>query len=101
VEAPSGFIGQPVTFEGSDGVQYVAILSGVGGWPGVVAQRAMLISAIGFSWLTYFYFPIVYDLTKDRPGLAQMPFQAVVVATTALRLLMMGLAIKHSGKKLQ
>jgi hypothetical protein len=64
-------------------------------------QRAMLISAIGFSWLTYFYFPIVYDLTKHRPGLAQMPFQAVVVATTALRLLMMGLAIKHSGKKLQ
>jgi alcohol dehydrogenase (cytochrome c) len=36
--APSGFIGQPVTFEGGDGVQYVAILSGVGGWPGVVAN---------------------------------------------------------------
>jgi alcohol dehydrogenase (cytochrome c) len=36
--APSGFIGQPVTFEGQDGMQYVAILSGVGGWPGVVAN---------------------------------------------------------------
>ena len=36
--SPSGFIGQPVTFEGQDGVQYVAILSGVGGWPGVVAN---------------------------------------------------------------
>jgi PQQ-dependent dehydrogenase (methanol/ethanol family) len=36
--SPSGFIGQPVTFEGNDGVQYVAILSGVGGWPGVVAN---------------------------------------------------------------
>ena len=37
-KAPSGIIGQPVTYMGSDGVQYVAILSGVGGWPGVVAN---------------------------------------------------------------
>jgi alcohol dehydrogenase (cytochrome c) len=36
--ADSGFIGQPVTFTGNDGVQYVAIMSGVGGWPGVVAN---------------------------------------------------------------
>lgn len=36
--AGSGFIGQPTTFLGSDGRQYVAILSGVGGWPGVVAN---------------------------------------------------------------
>ncbi|HVW93759.1 MAG TPA: PQQ-dependent dehydrogenase, methanol/ethanol family [Devosia sp.] len=36
--APSGIIGQPVTYMGSDGRQYVAILSGVGGWPGVVAD---------------------------------------------------------------
>lgn len=35
--AGSGFIGQPVTYEGSDGRQYVAILSGVGGWSGAVA----------------------------------------------------------------
>lgn len=35
--APSGFIGQPVTYAGADGRQYVAILSGVGGWSGVVA----------------------------------------------------------------
>ena len=34
----SGTIGQPVTYEGSDGQQYVAILTGVGGWPGVVAN---------------------------------------------------------------
>jgi alcohol dehydrogenase (cytochrome c) len=27
-----------VTYRGSDGQQYVAILSGVGGWPGVVAN---------------------------------------------------------------
>jgi alcohol dehydrogenase (cytochrome c) len=37
-KAPSGIIGQPITYMGNDGVQYVAILSGVGGWPGVVAN---------------------------------------------------------------
>jgi lanthanide-dependent methanol dehydrogenase len=35
--APSGIIGQPVTFS-ADGTQYVAILSGIGGWPGVIAN---------------------------------------------------------------
>jgi PQQ-dependent dehydrogenase (methanol/ethanol family) len=34
---PSGIIGQPVTYS-VKGVQYVAILSGVGGWPGAVAN---------------------------------------------------------------
>jgi PQQ-dependent dehydrogenase (methanol/ethanol family) len=37
-QGPSGFIGQPTTYEGSDGRQYIAILSGVGGWPGVIAN---------------------------------------------------------------
>jgi glucose dehydrogenase len=32
----SGIIGQPVTYQGPDGKQYVAILSGVGGWAGAV-----------------------------------------------------------------
>jgi PQQ-dependent dehydrogenase (methanol/ethanol family) len=32
----SGIIGQPVTYKGPDGKQYVAILSGVGGWSGAV-----------------------------------------------------------------
>ena len=32
----SGIIGQPVTYRGPDGHQYVAVLSGVGGWPGSV-----------------------------------------------------------------
>ncbi|HET7413653.1 MAG TPA: PQQ-dependent dehydrogenase, methanol/ethanol family [Pararhizobium sp.] len=36
--APSGIIGQPSTYMGKDGRQYVAILSGVGGWSGVVAN---------------------------------------------------------------
>ncbi len=32
----SGIIGQPITYRAPDGKQYVAILSGVGGWPGSV-----------------------------------------------------------------
>ncbi len=32
----SGIIGQPTTYRGPDGKQYVAILSGVGGWPGAI-----------------------------------------------------------------
>jgi len=32
----SGIIGQPVTYKGPDGKQYVAVLSGVGGWSGAV-----------------------------------------------------------------
>lgn len=32
----SGVIGQPVTYKGPDGKQYVAVLSGVGGWSGAV-----------------------------------------------------------------
>jgi alcohol dehydrogenase (cytochrome c) len=36
--APSGFVGQPVTYQGKDGNQYIAMLSGVGGWPGAVAN---------------------------------------------------------------
>ncbi|HVI26251.1 MAG TPA: methanol/ethanol family PQQ-dependent dehydrogenase [Xanthomonadaceae bacterium] len=32
----SGIIGQPVSYRGPDGRQYVAVLSGIGGWPGAV-----------------------------------------------------------------
>jgi PQQ-dependent dehydrogenase (methanol/ethanol family) len=32
----SGIIGQPVTYQGPDGKQYVSILSGVGGWAGAI-----------------------------------------------------------------
>ncbi|HEV2706707.1 MAG TPA: methanol/ethanol family PQQ-dependent dehydrogenase [Pyrinomonadaceae bacterium] len=32
----SGIIGQPVVYRGPDGKQYVAVLSGVGGWAGAV-----------------------------------------------------------------
>jgi lanthanide-dependent methanol dehydrogenase len=37
----SGIIGQPVTYSGPDGRQYVAILSGVGGWAGAAALGIM------------------------------------------------------------
>jgi lanthanide-dependent methanol dehydrogenase len=35
----SGIIGQPITYRGPDGKQYVAILSGVGGWPGAIVTN--------------------------------------------------------------
>jgi PQQ-dependent dehydrogenase (methanol/ethanol family) len=38
IRTPSGIIGQPVSYQGDDGRQYIAILSGVGGWPGAVAN---------------------------------------------------------------
>ena len=37
----SGIIGQPVTYKGPDGKQYVAILSGVGGWSGAVVSGGL------------------------------------------------------------
>jgi PQQ-dependent dehydrogenase (methanol/ethanol family) len=32
----SGIVGQPIAYRGPDGHQYVAIFSGIGGWPGAV-----------------------------------------------------------------
>lgn len=37
-KTPSGIIGQPITYRGPDGKQYVAILSGIGGWPGGIVS---------------------------------------------------------------
>jgi PQQ-dependent dehydrogenase (methanol/ethanol family) len=34
----SGIIGQPVTYRGPDGKQYVSILAGVGGWAGAIVS---------------------------------------------------------------
>ncbi len=34
----SGIIGQPVTYRGPDGRQYVAVLSGIGGWAGAIVS---------------------------------------------------------------
>jgi PQQ-dependent dehydrogenase (methanol/ethanol family) len=37
----SGIIGQPVTYSGPDGKQYVAVLSGVGGWAGAIVAGGL------------------------------------------------------------
>ena len=50
---------------------------------------AMLVLGIFFSWLSYLYFPISYDLQLAQPDL----FKAVVVAVGALRLFMMCLTV--------
>jgi PQQ-dependent dehydrogenase (methanol/ethanol family) len=34
-KTPSGIIGNPMTYIGPDGKQYVAVLSGIGGWSGI------------------------------------------------------------------
>lgn len=48
----SGIIGQPTTYRGPDGHQYVAILSGVGGWAGAIVAGGLdprdRTGAIGF-----------------------------------------------------
>jgi lanthanide-dependent methanol dehydrogenase len=49
----SGIIGQPITYRGPDGKQYVAVFSGVGGWAGAVVagnlDPADPTGAIGFT----------------------------------------------------
>ncbi len=40
-KAGSGTIGQPITYKGPDGKQYVAVLSGVGGWSGAVVAGGL------------------------------------------------------------
>ena len=37
-QTTSGIIGQPISYRGPDGKQYVAVLSGVGGWAGGVVS---------------------------------------------------------------
>jgi len=37
----SGIIGQPVSYKGPDGKQYIAILSGVGGWAGAIVAGGL------------------------------------------------------------
>jgi PQQ-dependent dehydrogenase (methanol/ethanol family) len=48
----SGIIGQPVVYRGPDGKEYVAILSGVGGWAGAVVAGGLDVrdssAALGF-----------------------------------------------------
>jgi PQQ-dependent dehydrogenase (methanol/ethanol family) len=37
----SGVIGQPITYKGPDGKQYIAVLSGVGGWAGAIVAGGL------------------------------------------------------------
>jgi alcohol dehydrogenase (cytochrome c) len=34
----SGIVGQPIAYRGPDGKEYIAVLSGVGGWAGAVVS---------------------------------------------------------------
>jgi alcohol dehydrogenase (cytochrome c) len=49
----SGIVGQPITYRGPDGKQYVAVLSGVGGWAGAVVSGGLdprdATAALGFA----------------------------------------------------
>ncbi len=49
----SGIIGQPVSYKGPDGKQYIAILSGVGGWAGAIVAGGLdardASAALGFA----------------------------------------------------
>ncbi|HTK49411.1 MAG TPA: methanol/ethanol family PQQ-dependent dehydrogenase [Gemmatimonadaceae bacterium] len=49
----SGIIGQPVTYRGPDGKQYVAVVSGVGGWAGAIVAGGLdprdSTAALGFA----------------------------------------------------
>jgi lanthanide-dependent methanol dehydrogenase len=40
-QVSSGIVGQPITYRGPDGRQYVAVLSGIGGWAGAAALGLM------------------------------------------------------------
>jgi lanthanide-dependent methanol dehydrogenase len=37
-KTPSGIVGQPISYLGPDGKQYIAVLSGIGGWAGAVVS---------------------------------------------------------------
>jgi glucose dehydrogenase len=49
----SGIIGQPISYRGPDGRQYIAVLSGVGGWAGAVVVNDLdprdATAALGFA----------------------------------------------------
>jgi len=40
-KTPSGIIGNPMTYAGPDGKQYVAVMSGIGGWSGIGVAAEM------------------------------------------------------------
>jgi glucose dehydrogenase len=40
-KAGSGIIGQPISYRGPDGRQYIAVICGVGGWAGAIVSGQM------------------------------------------------------------
>ena len=38
-KAASGIVGQPISYRGGDGHQYIAVLTGVGGWAGLIVSN--------------------------------------------------------------
>ena len=52
-KAGSGIIGQPISYRGPDGRQYIAVICGVGGWAGAIVSGQMdprdPIGALGFA----------------------------------------------------
>jgi glucose dehydrogenase len=40
-KAGSGIIGQPISYKGPDGKQYIAVLAGVGGWMGSIVSGGL------------------------------------------------------------
>jgi hypothetical protein len=56
-------------------------------------SRVMLITTILFSWLTYFYSPISFDLLWVAPALSGL-FKAAIITISLLRLIMMFLAAR-------
>jgi outer membrane protein assembly factor BamB len=40
-KAGSGIIGQPISYKGPDGRQYIAVVAGVGGWSGAVVSAKL------------------------------------------------------------
>lgn len=57
----SGVIGQPITYKGPDGKQYIAVLSGVGGWAGAVVAGG-LDATVPYGALG------MVNATKELPG---------------------------------
>jgi glucose dehydrogenase len=57
----SGIIGQPISYRGPDGHQYIAVVSGVGGWAGAIVSGKLDVrdptAALGF-----------VNAVRDLPG---------------------------------
>jgi alcohol dehydrogenase (cytochrome c) len=62
---PSGVVGQPISYRGPDGKQYVAVLCGVGGWAGTIVT-AGLDSADATASLGFVN--AMADLPRDTPA---------------------------------